>query len=79
MHDLSYTLEHPAFDYRHQSLALYIYTFENVYGLDPDACAVRREGEALTVEARGLTWANGQEKAAGRARLVVRPSGHGDG
>lgn len=65
MQDLSFSLNYPVFAYQDWRFRIQVYTFENVYGIDPDRLAAESDDNRLSIRGRGLTWANGQEKAAG--------------
>jgi hypothetical protein len=57
--------------------AFQIITFDNNYAIDPATVTVTRREGLLTLVATGLTWAGGQQKAAGR--LVARLTRDADG
>ncbi|BAK67915.1 hypothetical protein SLG_32400 [Sphingobium sp. SYK-6] len=70
---LSFSNPEPSVDFGGLIFGFEIITFENVYGIDPATVTVTREGTAgLTLVAKGLTWAGGQQRAPGSltARLV---------
>ncbi|MDP9381059.1 MAG: hypothetical protein M3Q29_13100 [Chloroflexota bacterium] len=73
MQDLSFDFKRPQFEFNGLRFGVQVFTFENVYGLDADKCAVTDEENALTVSCDGLVWAGGQESAEGNVsvRAVV--------
>lgn len=46
-------------------------TFENAYAIDPALATVSASADGITLQARGFTWAGGQEKAAGYLEAVI--------
>jgi hypothetical protein len=72
MQDLSYDPHDPVFHFNGLRFSVQIFTFENVYGLDPDLCGVAGDADDFALSCRGLTWAGGQEKAAGSVSIHVR-------
>ncbi|MDB5076910.1 MAG: hypothetical protein JWO42_3089 [Chloroflexi bacterium] len=69
MQDLSFDPRDPLFDFNGIQFGVQIFTFENVYGLDPARCTVAAEAEALIVSCRGLTWAGGQVRCEGEVLI----------
>ncbi|GAA2332351.1 hypothetical protein [Dactylosporangium salmoneum] len=69
MQDLSYRWPHPRFDTPLGPVTVRIHTGENVYGLD--APTVTRDGATVEVVADGLTWAGGQQRGPGSAKVLV--------
>jgi len=70
--DLSFDFNDPVWEFGGLRFAMQVFTFENVYGLDPAACTLAADGERLVVECGGLTWAGGQELAEGGARIMAQ-------
>jgi hypothetical protein len=54
-----------------------VFTYENTYALDPDAIAVSHRDDGLDLTCTRLTWAGGQQQAAGR--VTARFTRRGDG
>lgn len=52
-----------------------VFTSENAYALDPDLLEAEVDGDAMTLRAGGLTWAGGQERAAGTLEARFRRDG----
>lgn len=72
MMDLSFRWPHPRFDTPIGSVSIRLHTFDNAYGVDPDAVTVdSREDGTLEVESAGLAWAGGQRKTDGALALRV--------
>jgi hypothetical protein len=73
----SFDFRDPLFDVAGWRVGLQVITFENTYGLDPARTAVHAGADgAQLVEARGLTWAGGQERSPGYASVrVARAAG----
>lgn len=72
MQDLSFTWPHPRFPTPAGDLTLRIHTGGNVYGLDPERCNVIESEGVVRIECTGLTWAGGQQRAAGAATVLIR-------
>lgn len=77
MHQLSYDPNDPWFDVDGWRLALQVITFENLYGLDPEATTVTQAGVRTTVACERLTWAGGRESAEGGARIEAAATDDG--
>jgi len=75
MQDLSYDNRDPIFEFGALRLSVQVFTFENVYGLDPERCEVQAGEDGFTLACGGLTWAAGRERAPGSVRLKVSTSG----
>ncbi|MEK0316620.1 hypothetical protein [Cohnella sp. 56] len=73
MQDLSFEIRQPWFTFGDWTFALSVYTFENGYGLPEDETVVSGDIEAgrMRIAAPSLTWANGQETAAGGASILA--------
>ncbi len=69
MQDLSYDNRDPLFTFAGQTFAVQVFTFENVYGLDPQRCAVQQDEGHFTLTVGGLTSGAGQLRAEGGLRL----------
>jgi hypothetical protein len=67
----SFDLADPAFEAFGRSFSFQLVTLENLYGLDAARTRVETSGDRLHLRCDGLTWAGGQQRAAGRfeARL----------
>lgn len=77
MMDLSFTFRTAQMDLYGYTCSLYVYTFENVYALDPDRVERQEEGGCTTFRCSGLVWAGGQEKAAGQVTVTARRTPEG--
>ncbi len=77
MQQLSYEPNDPWFDVAGWRLGVQVTTFENVYGLNPDAVEITEEGGRTAIECRQLRWAGGQEGAEGRVRVEAEPAAGG--
>ena len=71
MQDLSYNPQDPVFEYHGFRFAIQLFTFENVYGLDPQLCDEHHDTHSYTLTCKGLRWAGGQEKAPGQIVLHI--------
>ena len=69
MQDLSFDAHDPLFHFNALSFSVQVFTFENVYGLDKEACTIAEDGDTYTVSCERLTWAGGQETRDGSVRL----------
>jgi len=70
MQDLSFVSNRPRFRFRQYELAVSVYTFENGYEIGANGYTMDRADDgSLTVLAKELTWANGQEKADGHVYM----------
>lgn len=72
MQNLSFDFKNPLFDFNGLRFGVQIFTFENVYGLDPDRTFVTGNIQKGCVVAEGLTWAGGQEKAPGNVTIEMK-------
>ena len=77
MQRFSYNAPEPVFEIDGWRVSVQVITFENVYGLDPDAIRVERHGPRTTITCNRLTWAGGQEREEGSARLVAEATDDG--
>jgi len=77
MQRFSFDFGDPFFDFDGWQVAVQVTTFENTYGLASALSTVREDGTTWAVECAGLTWAGGQQSAAGRA--WIRASRTSDG
>lgn len=75
MQDLSYDNRDPSFEFAGLRFSVQVFTFENVYGLDPLRCEVRSDEHGFSLTCGGLTWAGGQERAEGGVHLRARTEG----
>jgi len=71
----SFDFPEPSVEFEGLWFGFLVFTRENVYGLDAGAMSATRTDDALTIDAAGLVWAGGQERAAGRLRAQVRRVG----
>lgn len=69
MHDLSFDPRDPRYSFAGWTFSVEIFTYENRYGLRPDACVSTGDAQRFALECQGLTWAGGQEQAPGRAAV----------
>lgn len=80
MQMLSYDSNNPVYRVFDTDFSLEIFTYENVYGIDPDRTELKTEGDRAMVTARGLTWAGGREKfegGGGGAMLLIEKTESG--
>ena len=77
MQQLSYDPHDPWFDVYGWEIAAQVITFENIYGLDSEASTVARQGDHTVIACSQLTWAGGQERCEGSARIEVTRTGDG--
>ncbi|MFF2371609.1 hypothetical protein [Agromyces sp. NPDC058110] len=78
MMDLSFRWPHPRFDTPLGAVSVRLHTFENAYGIDADLASVDTDADGvLHVEAAGLTWAGGQQKADGSLSLTMTSTADG--
>ncbi len=75
MHDLSFNPQDPVFNVGGVAFSVQLSTFENVYGIDPERCKAGETDHGYAVEADGLAWAGGQEKANGAVSVQVQRDG----
>jgi hypothetical protein len=66
---LSFEPRDPLFEVEGWRLGVQIITFENIYGLEPEAARVARRDDRTTVTCDGLTWAGGRERCPGSASI----------
>jgi hypothetical protein len=71
MQQLGYNPNDPWFSIEGWDLAVQIITFENIYGLDPERTTVSAVAGRTVVSCDALTWAGGQERCEGSARIDV--------
>ena len=62
----SFDFPEPAVAFGDHRFSFLIFTEENTYSLDRAGMKATGDAEALTLEANGLVWAGGQEKAPGK-------------
>lgn len=74
MQDLSYDFNDPVWEFNGLRFAVQVFTFENVYGLHPDACTVAGTQHTFSVRCDELMWAGGQERAVGSLMLTAAAS-----
>ncbi len=77
MQQLSYDPSDPWFDVQGWRLGIQVVTFENVYGLDPDAAALTEVDGRSRITCNRLTWAGGRELAQGRVEIETAPTDDG--
>ena len=69
MQQLSYDPDDPQLEIDGWQLGVQVITFENVYGLDPSAITTARADGPTIISCERLTWAGGQERSDGAARI----------
>jgi hypothetical protein len=74
-HKFSFDFPEPSVEFAGLRFGFLIFTRENVYGLDQSRMQARQSGDTLTLEAGGLVWAGGQERAPGRLTARFRRNG----
>lgn len=78
MMDLSFRWSHPRYSTAIGELSFRIHTFENVYGIDPARTSVTTDADgSLVLDAKGLSWAAGQETSPGALRVSIAVTPHG--
>jgi len=77
MQELSFKFDNTVFSYKSYEMELFIYTFENVFGLDKSSVCITENQNGLIVECERLVWAGGQEKAEGMARIEINDKNGG--
>lgn len=71
----SFDFPEPSIDFAGLRFGFLVFTRENAYGLDQDKIQARGTDDELTLEASGLVWAGGQERATGRLSARFRRNG----
>lgn len=77
MQQLSYEPNDPWFDIAGWRLGVQVITFENVYGLDPNAVEVTQGTDRTTIACHQLRWAGGQERGEGQVQVEAAPAADG--
>ncbi len=72
MQDLSYDTNDPIFAWHGFHFGIQLYTFENVYGLDPQHCTETQDIDSYTLTCTALRWGGGQEEAAGKVEIRLQ-------
>jgi hypothetical protein len=75
MQDLSYDTRDPQFTFRDVTFSVQVFTYENLYGLDPAHCQVTVTADRFALHCDQLTWAGGQEHSPGWLRLEANAEG----
>lgn len=68
----SFDFPEPSVAFEGLSFGVLVFSRENVYGLDRERMTVTPASNGLRVEAAGLVWAGGQERAPGKVTLELR-------
>ena len=71
MQELSYDFYNAKFKLGQFTISVEIFTYENVYYLDPDHTEHHINKHSETIACSSLTWAGGLEKAPGSARIDI--------
>jgi hypothetical protein len=71
MQDLSFDFDDPVWEFNGLRWSIQVFTFENVYGLDPAVCVVTEGEGTFHLECRRLRWAGGQAVAAGGVAMTA--------
>ena len=71
----SFDFPEPSVEFAGLRFAFLVFTRENAYALDPGRMTAEAGDHGVTVTATGLTWAGGQESAAGRVTARIRRNG----
>lgn len=74
MQDLSFHFDNPRFTFHDLTFSVWIYTYENVYGLQAPLAEAQLNENELEVRSAGLTWAGGQESSSGECICRLRRS-----
>lgn len=77
MHNLSYDSKNPVFCFNGFYFSIQVFTHENCYEIDKGAVSTDGTNENFHLECAGLTWAGGQEKAAGSVKLNAEKTSKG--
>jgi hypothetical protein len=72
---LSYDFPEPSVPFGGYTFGFLVFTFDNIYGLDAAGMQVASDDTSLTLNADGLVWAGGQEKAPGTLQATFRRTG----
>lgn len=76
MQDLSFDFNDPVWEFNGLRFAVHVFTFENVYGLQREACNTTQDQQAFTLRCTQLTCAGGQETAEGSVALSALAGEH---
>ena len=60
----SFDFPEPSVSFEDFRFGFRVFTYENVYGLDPSRMKVEEKSGGLELTCSGFTWAGGQQKAA---------------
>ena len=60
---------HRSFEFNNLRFSVQVFTFENVYGLDRDACVMTHDEHTCTIHCEQFTWAGGQQHATGSVTI----------
>jgi hypothetical protein len=71
MQDLSFDFNDPVWEFNNLRFAVQVFTFENVYGLDPDRCTVTQYEHTFGLECGQLTCAGAQEHVEGDVSIAA--------
>ena len=71
----SFDFPEPSVEFAGLRFGFLVFSRENVYGLDGTRMEAELSGDSLTLNASGLVWAGGQERAAGRLTARFRRDG----
>ena len=74
---LSFDFPEPSVSFEGLSLGFRVFTYENVFGLDPERLTVEAREDGLVVRCSRFVWAGGQERAPGRLEALVLKAGGG--
>ena len=77
MQQFSFDFGDPIFDLKGWQIGAQLITFENTYGLDPEATRLIEADGRYQIIADQLMWAGNQEKADGRAAVSAAPTDDG--
>lgn len=75
--NFSFNFNDPYFDFGGYRWAFRIFTPENTYGLDMSKTTLTTTGAGASLQADGLMWAGGQEKAEGGISVSFKSEGEG--
>src|SRR2546422_2535572 len=71
----SFDFPEPSVEFAGLRFGFLVFTRENAYALDASTMAAEGTGDGLSITSARLTWAGGQEAAAGRVRAQLRRDG----
>ena len=71
----SFDFPEPSVEFDGLRIGFLVFSRENAYGLDREKMTVDATADGLTLNASGLVWAGGQERAPGTLTARIRKRG----